>query len=174
MSNELNPTAASLLGFLHDAPQSGWELTAAVQAQLGGFWSISRSQVHRELRRLAELGFACEGTSGKRDARPYEITVAGRQAFAEWVAKGPDAATVRLPLLLFVSLGRHIDPDVLTGILNEQRQNQAALVREYKAAQRVMVSSGVDSFRLATVEYGITTARATVKWIDDVLASMEP
>lgn len=164
-----NATAASILGFLHDGPQTGWELTAAVQNQLGGFWSISRSQVHRELKRLADAGLVEEGVTGVRDSRPYQITDTGRAGFRDWVAKGPDDATVRLPLLLFVSLGRHIDPNILAEILRQQRQHQAALAREYTATRRQLESMNVDQYRLATVDFGIRSARTTVKWIDELL-----
>ncbi len=168
MTTAPNATAASLLGFLHDGPQSGWELTAAVTEQLGGFWSISRSQVHRELGRLAELGLVEAGESGRRDSRPYTLTSSGRQAFADWIGRGPEEATVRLPLLLFVSLGRHLDPEVLASILAEQRKHQAALVREYTAARRQLADAQLDQFRLATIDYGLATARLTLRWLDDV------
>ncbi|NLC98427.1 MAG: PadR family transcriptional regulator [Actinomycetales bacterium] len=168
-----NATAASLLGFLHDGPQSGWELTAAVQNQLGGFWSISRSQVHRELKRLADSDLVETGEIGVRDSLPYRITPTGRDAFAAWVSNGPESATIRLPLLLFVSLGRHLDPDVLASILREQRAHQAALVREYSAARRQLEATDVDQFRLATIDFGIRTARTTVKWIDELIQKFE-
>ncbi|HPU13496.1 MAG TPA: PadR family transcriptional regulator [Aeromicrobium sp.] len=172
MTSVPNATAASLLGFLHDGPQSGWELTAAVTDQLGGFWSISRSQVHRELGRLAEAGLVTEGASGRRDSRPYSLTEAGRAEFATWVARGPEDATVRLPLLLFVSLGRHLDPAVLKAILSQQRTHQAALVRGYTAARNELETEGIDRFRLATLNYGISTARLTVRWLDELLKDL--
>ena len=172
MTSVPNATAASLLGFLHDGPQSGWELTAAVTAQLGGFWSISRSQVHRELGGLAEAGLVSEGAAGRRDSRPYSLTAAGRAEFAEWIARGPEEATIRLPLLLFVSLGRHLDPQVLADILRQQRTHQAALVREYTAARNELEKEGIDSFRLATVDYGLSAARLTVRWLDGLLKEL--
>ena len=41
----VNPTAASLLGFLHDGPMSGWDLVNRAQERIGEFWSLTRSQV---------------------------------------------------------------------------------------------------------------------------------
>ena len=35
----LNPTAASLLGFLHEGPMRGWDLVAIAQQRIGDFWT---------------------------------------------------------------------------------------------------------------------------------------
>src|SRR6185295_15130019 len=53
----LNPTAAALLGLLHDGPMTGGQLMAAAQRRLGPYWSMTRSQVYRELPALADAGF---------------------------------------------------------------------------------------------------------------------
>ncbi len=39
----LNATAASLLGFLHAGPASGWDLLRIAQTSIGRFWSITSS-----------------------------------------------------------------------------------------------------------------------------------
>lgn len=40
----INSTAASLLGFLHDGPRTGWELVAAAQHVIGPFWSLTAAR----------------------------------------------------------------------------------------------------------------------------------
>lgn len=47
----LNSTAASLLGFLHEGPMSGWDLVNLAQERIGDFWTITQSQVYRETHR---------------------------------------------------------------------------------------------------------------------------
>jgi len=49
MSSKLNATAGSLLGLLSHRPMTGWELYASFEDTIGNFWSITRSQVYREL-----------------------------------------------------------------------------------------------------------------------------
>jgi Transcriptional regulator PadR-like family len=51
-----NATVGSLLGFLHDGPQSGWDLVDTAQQAIGDFWSLTRSQVYRELTTMAADG----------------------------------------------------------------------------------------------------------------------
>ena len=49
----INPTSASLLGFLYWRPMSGGEIVSAVEESVGHFWNVTRSQIYRELRVLA-------------------------------------------------------------------------------------------------------------------------
>ena len=81
----LNATAASLLGFLHERPMSGYELAATAAAVIGDFWTLTQSQVYRELTWMADDGLVTAGERGTRDRRPFAITEAGRDAFAQWV-----------------------------------------------------------------------------------------
>ena len=62
----INPTAAALLGLLHDGPMTGGQLMAAAQKRLGAYWSMTRSQVYRELPALAGVlrGFPCGMRAG--------------------------------------------------------------------------------------------------------------
>ena len=164
---EINATAASLLGFLHDGPMTGWDLVGRAERTIGPFWSLTKSQVYRELAFMAEHGLVTAGETGRRDAKPYTITDAGRSAFAAWAARGPGEGTIRLPLLLFVTLGRHLEPGLLRSVLAEQRAHQAGVLKDYLALRQVMEDvDGVDPHLAATLEYGITVARATVRWID--------
>ena len=60
----VNATAAALLGLLHEGPMTGGQLMAAAQRRLGAYWSMTRSQVYRELPALAEAGFVKLGKPG--------------------------------------------------------------------------------------------------------------
>lgn len=166
-SPEINATAASLLGFLHDGPMTGWDLVSRAEQTIGPFWSLTKSQVYRELAFMAEHGLVRPGETGRRDAKPYTITDAGRAAFADWASRGPGEGTIRLPLLLFVTLGRHLQPGLLSSVLAEQRAQQAALLKQYLGLRQMLGEmDDVDPHLAATLEYGITVARATVRWID--------
>ena len=114
---ELNATAASLLGFLHEGPMTGWDLVATAQRRIGDFWSLTQSQVYRELSAMAAAGLVEAGERGARDRRPYAITDAGRKAFAEWIDREPGPELIRFPLLLTVMFGRHVAPGRLTGFV---------------------------------------------------------
>lgn len=159
----LNATAASLLGFLHDGPRTGWQLTAEVETRLGAFWSITRSQVYRELKRLSQDGLVDAGSAGARDAQPFAITDEGRAAFQEWTRAGPGPGTVRLPLLLYVSLAEHIDHDLLRSVLGAQLAHQTALLEGYRELLAEQPPENLSA--VATLEFGIATAEVTIAWL---------
>lgn len=162
----LNATAASLLGFLHDGPQSGYELAATAQDVIGNFWTLTQSQVYRELAWMAEAGLVTAGERGARDRRPYALTDAGREAFDAWIDRPPGPETIRHPLLLTVSFGRFLPPDRLATFLRLHLDAHAELLRTYEAQRRDMDAAGgsVDPYRRATLEFGIAYERAVLDW----------
>ncbi|WP_017558952.1 PadR family transcriptional regulator [Nocardiopsis baichengensis] len=160
----LNNTAASLLGFLHERPMTGWDLVAAAEQLMGDFWSITRSQVYRELSTMARAGLVEEGERGKRDRRPYAITEAGRTAFADWSAAMPGEEAVRFPLLLMLTLGRHIPRDHLTAAVEHHRALHAERLAEYEGQAEGMS----DPYAAATLSFGIHYERAVLAWFDDL------
>src|SRR2546430_7720603 len=94
---QVNPTAAALLGLLHDGPMTGGQLMTAAQKRLGPFWSMTRSQVYREPPALAGAGFVKLGKPGARSSQPYSITPAGKPALAPRLGGPPRRAAVRDP-----------------------------------------------------------------------------
>src|SRR5579884_2662798 len=97
---DLNATAASLLGFLQRRPMSGYELANEVGGSIGYFWNVTRSQLYRELKDLAARGCIALSETGSREKRICTITKSGRAAFAEWIAREPEGELIRFPLLL--------------------------------------------------------------------------
>ena len=91
--SELNATQASLLGFLHDGPATGWDLIEEVRRGLARFWNVTSSHVYRELRSLESRGFVRARKPGARDKQPFAITASGRRAFAEWIRQEPAPGT---------------------------------------------------------------------------------
>ena len=107
---KLNPTAATLLGFLHRGPMTGWDLAQMAEMVIGDFWNVTRSQVYRELRTLEGLELVAADTAATREKRPYSITDQGRTAFATFINREPGPDLLPSPLLLMVVFGRHLDP----------------------------------------------------------------
>lgn len=163
----LNATAASLLGFLHAGPMTGWDLVEAAERLIGDFWSLTRSQVYRELATMANAGLIREGERGVRARRPYALTDEGRAAFAEWVRLEPGPETIRIPLLLTIGLGRHVPPERLAQFVEAHRTAHAARLARYEGMQRDAASGGVDDpYVTATLDFGVAYERAVLDWFD--------
>jgi len=161
----LNATAAALLGLLLDRPMTGWDLMAAAQERVGEFWSLTQSQVYRELATMAERGLVSAGPPGPRDRKPYAVTAAGRSAFAEWLDGEPGADQVRIPLLLTIAFAGHLPAGRLAEIVDAQRAVHAERLERYRAAQRMLgAASGVDPARSATLEFGLRHEQAVLDW----------
>jgi DNA-binding PadR family transcriptional regulator len=165
MSTKLNPTAASLLGFLHAGEASGYELLDIAHAFIGDFWTLTRSQVYRELAALAEHDLVEAGTTGARSRRPYRLTEAGRTAFAAWLAEPPDVEQIRYPLLLTLAFGAQLDAERLLGYVAAHRLDHERRLAEYLSTA---LANDLDPYQRATLNFGIHYERAVLAWMDEL------
>lgn len=167
----LNATAAALLGLLHDGPMTGWDLMALAQERIGEFWSLTRSQVYRELTALAGAGLVTAGAVGPRDRRPFQLTAAGRAAFSEWLEAEPGEDQVRIPLLLTLAFADHLPADRLEEIVAEQRRVHEGRLTRYRTFAAAPPDGGAPSpARLATLAFGLRHEEAVLGWFDDLPA----
>jgi DNA-binding PadR family transcriptional regulator len=171
----LNSTAASLLGFLHEGPMSGWDLVNLAQNRIGDFWTITQSQVYRELAAMDRSGLVTKGETGARERTPYHITDAGREAFAQWIARDPGAETIRVPLLLTLSFGQFVDPERLRRIVAANRVVHEQRLSGYltELSQLSGMCEQMSRFDRATIEFGIRYERAVLDWFDRLPALLE-
>ncbi len=171
-SRPINATAASLLGFLHEGPLTGWDLVATAQERIGDFWTLTQSQVYRELAAMAAAGLVEAGTPGRRDRKPYRITDAGRAAFAEWVDRDPAREQVRVPLLLTIVFAEHLPPGRLAEIVARQRARHAERLAGYELNWKRIDQGATgkatpgERSRLATLDFGLRYERAVLDWFD--------
>lgn len=162
----LNPTAASLLGFLHDGEFSGYELIRVAEDLIGDFWSVTQSQVYRELAALAERGLVEVGEVGARSRRPYTITEAGREAFAAWLCVPPAPEQIRFPLLLTLAFSDKLDRDRLARYLDDHRHVHEDRLRRYQDLD----AGGLAPAARATLEFGLRYEKAILDWMDELPA----
>jgi DNA-binding PadR family transcriptional regulator len=161
---EINATAASMLGFLHIGPMSGWDLEHAVQLRIGRFWNVTRSQIYRELRTLEALGYVEAGEIGPRSKRPVSITEAGRRAFSEWISQEPGPENIRMPMLLTLSFGAYVDEQRLVEFLTAHRLEHQARLDFYRGLEPLIGEQ--DRWALYTLWYGIAHEEAVLAWYD--------
>jgi DNA-binding PadR family transcriptional regulator len=160
----LNATAASLLGFLLNGPLTGWDIVATVEASIGCFWNLTRSQVYRELRTLAEQGLVEVGATGARDRRPYSITEDGRQAFLHWLRQNPGDDLIRMQGLLKFFFADYLDEKTLRRFVTMQKlehEQRLAYFRE------ILPDVEKESPLCAhTLRFGIRYEETTLEWLD--------
>jgi DNA-binding PadR family transcriptional regulator len=169
-SELLNPTAASILGFLHHGPMTGWSIFETCEATIGPFWNVTRSQVYRELNDLEERRLVKAGSAGPRGRTPFTITATGRKAFATWLDSPPAPDTIRSPLLLTVFFGAQLAPERLAAMVSAQRAVHADLLSRYEGLLAA-VGRDADPFVRATIDFGVRHERALVEWLEALVES---
>jgi DNA-binding PadR family transcriptional regulator len=160
----VNATAAALLGLLHEGPMSGGQLVAAAGERFGAFFSVTRSQVYRELPALAAAGLLERGEQGPRASQQYVLTAKGKRAFRAWLAAGRGADSLRSPLVLRLLHARTLGP-----------KQRAELVRASREAytERLAVARGAaraerDPYRKAAADFAVAHVRAVLKLLDAI------
>jgi DNA-binding PadR family transcriptional regulator len=165
----LNATQASLLGFLHDGPATGWDLLEEARRGLARFWNVTSSHVYRELKTLETRGHVRAGEPGPRDRRPFSITSSGRSAFARWIRQEPGHEQMRIPLLVTLWFAKHLDDETLAVFLEDHRTEHERRLAEYRGfVEAVAASDSVDPHVGAVVEFGIAYEEAFLGWLAHV------
>lgn len=166
-SRSINATVASLLGFLHEGPMTGWDLVTTAQHRIGAFWALTQSQVYRELSGMSRDGLIEPDTPGPRDRKPYLITDAGRAAFREWIESNPRSEQIRFPLLLTLAFAEHLTRARLDEIIADHRRTHAERLEDYRHKHALLdTDSRGDRSRLATLEFGLRYETAVLDWMD--------
>lgn len=176
---KLNSTAACVLGLLdvgppppdrqrwdYDRTMSGAEIWSGLERSVGGFWSMTRSQVYQELRRLADAGLAGADGAGR-----YAISESGRLAVREWFHEfalaEPRDEQVRSPIALTVFFGDYLEPDLLERLV---REHELRFERRRQALRRIEASlDGDRSLPGSTLRRGLLYLDGAIAWTNDVL-----
>src|SRR5207248_2524917 len=84
----LTPTGRVILGMVALGKRTGYDIKQLVDRSVRYFWAASYGQIYPELRRLEEQGLITGRSepSGGRARTVYELTEAGEQALAGWLA----------------------------------------------------------------------------------------
>lgn len=151
-----------MLGFLHEHGKTGWDLLQEAQRGLARFWNVTASHVYRELKVLEGRGLIEAGELGPRERRPYAITPAGRAAFAEWIALDPGPEQIRIPLLVSLWFGKHLDDATLAGFVASHRAAHERRLADYR---EVAKTGAGDPHVDAVVQFGISYEEAFLDWL---------
>ena len=163
----INPTAAALLGLLHEGPMTGGQLMVAAERRLGPYWSMTRSQVYRELPALAEQGYVRLGKPGPRASQPYAITAAGKRAFTRWLTETPGRDTLRNPTALRVAFGNQQSANQLRNLYSEANERHSEALAMAREQVRDAKKAG-DTYGAAALEFAVAYHKAALSWLKAV------
>jgi DNA-binding PadR family transcriptional regulator len=143
---------------------TGGQLMAAAEKRLGPFWSMTRSQVYRELPALADAGYVKLGKPGPRSSQPYAITAAGRRAFSRWLSDAPGRDAVRNPIALRVAFGGQHSAAQLRQLYAGANEYHTAALASAREQARDARKAG-DDHGAAALEFAVAYHRAALSWL---------
>ncbi len=171
----------AILGFLGEHPRSGYDLkTRCFDTEVGAFWTADQAQVYRTLERLQRSKFVSvtrRRQSGKPDRKIYEITYAGREELAAWLASAAPLPAFRDAFFLQLYFGASLEDDALLELLNVRRDahqtrlgslraDSAKLAADHSLSPRTM------TLRQTAYDGAIARERAAVDWLDDCIEAV--
>lgn len=148
---------------------TGGQLMQAAERRLGPYWSMTRSQVYRELPVLAERGYVRLGKPGPRASQPYAITAAGKRAFSRWLAQTPGRDAIRNSVALRVAFGELQPAEQLRelyAVANEQHTEALARAREQAKEAR----KNGDEYGASALEFAVAYHKAALSWLKTLSA----
>lgn len=163
---KLNHTAAAVLGHLQREPMTGWQIARTVEVSLCDFFNVTRSQIYKELRSLAEAGLVEPGAVGSREKRPYAITTAGHEAFRSWLQEDPSPDIMRSPFYLKLSFADHLDQETMQRFIDQHRQRNEAQLMYYRDLQPTV--EAISPSAAHVLRAGIAHREATLQWLDSL------
>lgn len=163
---DLNATAAALLGLLHEGPATGGQLVSAAGERFGAFFSVTRSQVYRELPALADAGLVRLGKQGARSSQQYLVSAAGKKAFKAWLGSAAEPDQLRSPLILRLVHSGSLTSRQRADLVGHARQAYGVRLD----AARVAAKAAVDPYAKAAADFAVAHARAVIKLLDAIPA----
>lgn len=162
--SDLNATSAALLGLLHEGPMTGGQLVAVAGERFGSFFSVTRSQVYRELPVLTEAGLLRLGKQGPRSSQQYVITAAGKRAFKSWLNSTPGSDHLRSPLILRLVHAGQLTAKQRAALVSSARADHVLQLEEARTAAR----TATDPYIRAVADFVVAHRRAALKLLDAV------
>ncbi|MBV9031250.1 MAG: helix-turn-helix transcriptional regulator [Pseudonocardiales bacterium] len=161
---ELNATSAALLGLLHTGPMTGGQLVAAAAERFGSFFSVTRSQVYRELPVLAEAGLLRLGMRGARSSQQYVLTTPGKRAFKSWLSSTSGSDNLRSPLVLRLACAGVLTPKQRANLVSGARADYLRYLDEARTA----VSAATNLYTKAVADFTVAHRRAMLTLLDAI------
>ncbi len=161
---DLNATSAALLGLLHDGPRTGGQLVAVASERFGSFFSVTRSQVYRELPVLTEAGLLRLGKRGARSSQQYVITAAGKRAFKSWLNSTSGSDNLRSPLILRLVHAGQLTAKQRANLVSSARADYVVHLEQARAEAK----AATDPYAKAAADFTVAHRRAVLKLLDAI------
>ncbi len=165
---------AAILGFLELEPTTGYTLKQRFEGSVGSFWSVTQSQIYRELHALEREGLvsvSVERGDGKPDRKVYGATATGRELLHGWLREPLEPLQLRHPLLLKFVFASEVEPSALDAVLASYQEGVEKTAAEYRArlgTEEIFALARTpreaEIWRLS-IEHGLAWCAAEAAWL---------
>jgi len=160
----------ALLGLIHEAPMSGYDLRKVFAETALGNYSSSPGAIYPALARLEKQGLVTGKEDRSVSLRPkkvYRPTAAGRKAFNEWLSHKVTKADVSRNfdelMLRFAFHGVLDDRNATRQFLHELANGLEEAIADLVAQRKMIPETTPIQARLA-LDAGLEQLRASARW----------
>src|SRR4051812_17159810 len=181
---ELSATGKVILGMLAACPRSGYEIKQLVDSSARFFWAASYGQIYPELKKLEESGLISgdDSSTGGRQRTTFRLTVDGKRAAREWIAKPPEVLETRDEGLLKLFFAGSITPERAGEIARERAAASRAKAAQLRAIEEQVAESGKpdgaaarpDAGSLTVLRYGIEMSEWAADFFERAAEDLKP
>jgi DNA-binding PadR family transcriptional regulator len=125
----------AILVSLRERPASGLDLARRFDRSIGFFWSATHQQIYRVLARMEADGWvrsAAVEQQGRPDKKVYEVTTAGSEELAAWLASPMPDEKFRSELAVRLRGASYGDRAAVLDRVREQRADHATRLAHYE------------------------------------------
>jgi len=163
-----------LLGYLFEFNAHGYKIMKKVHQD---FYpadpEINEGLLYTTLKRLEAEGLITRETEteDRPSRKVIHLTEAGRQQFLDWLMAAEDEDGVKFdffyqyPFLERCNYFKYLDTEQVELLINKQIALSGQRLERYRAARESMIQKGVDRFRLAIIDYGISSEEMKIEWL---------
>ncbi len=174
--SSLSATATIILGFLHFAPRSGYDIKQSVEISTRFFWGASYGQIYPELRRLEQAGLVRVVAEGGRRRKTYGLTAAGKRAFDEWFRGDGDLLQFRDEGMLRLFFSDFTDEEVALANVRRMRERREEVLSFLRTEIQPRAQEDVElgyRFPPRALEFGIAWLEAQAAWLKELESELD-
>jgi PadR family transcriptional regulator, regulatory protein AphA len=171
-----------ILGLLSLRAMTVYEINKALQRGVSLFYSASFGSINAAIGKMLERGWVSgqEKVESGRNKRVFHLTLAGRQAFQDWLVsdigaeKVKDPALTRLYFMGFATAAERTR--VLEVHLEKLRHMLGSLELIHQQAAEIETPPGLEEvrrFQMFTLDYGRAFYTFNIAWYQNLLETLK-
>ena len=167
-----------ILGLLGHEPLTGYDIKKRIDGAISFFWKRSYGSIYPALAAMEKDGLisSSEMPQGDRKRIVYSITESGRSALAEWLKIPAAKNELRYEMLLKLFFSGAADNDTIIGNIDALARETAeglAVLKRYRDILGTVADNSDHLCYLLTVNFGIETYEAHLKWCESAKKLLE-